>query len=979
VACKRKGTSVVISAILLIFIAVGTSLVLYQVFNSSQVNAGGDPYDVLENLKVVDVSNDSSIVFLSVLNRGSVDAVVTTVYLSSPLSSYFRVFTPDITTIPVGAIVTIPIPASLVDFTIPIDFKVATTRGTLSESLFMIFRGGSFVETQFYNLTISAATINGADCGTTVPAPGIRAYEMGSIVPVAAQAFDGYEFDHWVLDGSSAGSSTTCTVTMNSDHTLVAVFKPVTVTHYSLSVSVIGGGTTNLTGVHAYPSGTNVTVTATKNEGYAFDHWVLDGSSAGSSTSIPVTMNSDHTLVAVFVAEPNEGNYQIKGVKFSDANQNGAYDTGELRLSNWNITLKNSSGNVIAWTLTDENGAYVFNITNAGTYYVSEVMQSGWTNTTAIEKAVTVGSATHITALPDPIEVLTIASGRIGDRSTSSSGTRELYLGSAYAQYRWSSGISVPFTLSYDGTTLTYTVGSGSSNRTLSQTFSGSFSDIIIFANSTSLSTMSITNLKLNGASVGSSISITGGSDYLRIAGLASGGFTLTGTLRMSWTGTAPTGSALGYQIMLCDTFTSYNFSNYHVSSASNYSLNVQATDGGTTSPAPGIYSYVNGTVVTMAATNDLGYAFDHWVLDGSSAGSSTSIPVTMNSDHTLVAVFKPAITYYALNVSVVGSGTTNNTGIHSYASGTSVTVTETPDDGYEFDHWVLDGSSAGSSTSIPVTMNSDHTLVAVFKPLPYYTLTIQTTNGGTTNPSPGNISYVKGTNVTVSALPSSGYMFDHWVLDGSSAGSSATCTVTMNSDHTITATFGNYIVREYNPTIYRNVRWSSSYSLKASVYSGDMNNTNVIQEVDNYKVSISSDYGCAQGVSGQFIVKGIQTSNIANLTVTIVENVDWGSNSGSTRLDIKWSLCKYSAANNAISNTFLKSTPVYTIYKSSDNGATRVHTLVLTDPTDIANFIGNDGTAVVQLLYDGMTSGMSTFYVLVDQIQLDITYYTPP
>jgi ABC-type uncharacterized transport system permease subunit len=102
VACKRKGVSVVISAILLILIAVGTSLVLYQVFNSSQVNAGGDPYDVLENLKIVEVSNDSSTVFLSILNRGSVNAVVTTVYLSSPVSSYFRYYTPDLTTFPSG-------------------------------------------------------------------------------------------------------------------------------------------------------------------------------------------------------------------------------------------------------------------------------------------------------------------------------------------------------------------------------------------------------------------------------------------------------------------------------------------------------------------------------------------------------------------------------------------------------------------------------------------------------------------------------------------------------------------------------------------------------------------------------------------------------------------------------------------------------------------------------------------------------------
>jgi hypothetical protein len=132
-------------------------------------------------------------------------------------------------------------------------------------------------------------------------------------------------------------------------------------------------------------------------------------------------------------------------------------------LSNWNITLKNSSGNVIAWTLTDENGAYAFNITNAGTYYVSEVMQSGWTNTTAIEKAVTVGSATHITALPDPIEVLTIASGCIGDRSTSSSGTANCI----FAVHTLNIGVkdsSVPFHLVMMDN-LTYTVGSGSLRR----------------------------------------------------------------------------------------------------------------------------------------------------------------------------------------------------------------------------------------------------------------------------------------------------------------------------------------------------------------------------------------------------------------------------------------------------------------------------------------------------------------------------------
>ena len=62
------------------------------------------------------------------------------------------------------------------------------------------------------------------------------------------------------------------------------------------------------------------------------------------------------------------------------------------------------------------------------------------------------------------------------------------------------------------------------------------------------------------------------------------------------------------------------------------------------------------------------------------------------------------------------------------YLLGTNVTVQATPYGGYEFDYWLLDSNYAGSSSSIIVNMDGDHSLQAVFDelpPPPEYYLTI--------------------------------------------------------------------------------------------------------------------------------------------------------------------------------------------------------------------------------------------------------------
>jgi uncharacterized repeat protein (TIGR02543 family) len=67
-------------------------------------------------------------------------------------------------------------------------------------------------------------------------------------------------------------------------------------------------------------------------------------------------------------------------------------------------------------------------------------------------------------------------------------------------------------------------------------------------------------------------------------------------------------------------------------------------------------------------------------------------------------------------------------------------------------------------------------------------TLTVTTPTGGTVTKLPDGTTYSKGTEVTLTAMPSSGYIFKNWT--GDVTGTSATVKVTMDTDKSVTAVF---------------------------------------------------------------------------------------------------------------------------------------------------------------------------------------------
>lgn len=80
------------------------------------------------------------------------------------------------------------------------------------------------------------------------------------------------------------------------------------------------------------------------------------------------------------------------------------------------------------------------------------------------------------------------------------------------------------------------------------------------------------------------------------------------------------------------------------------------------------------------------------------------------------------------------------------------------------------------------------------------FSLEITTGTGGTVSKNPNKTSYDKGAQVTLTAQPQNGYVFEKW--SGDASGTNATITVTMDGDKKITASFKQIPSNEFTLTV---------------------------------------------------------------------------------------------------------------------------------------------------------------------------------
>jgi hypothetical protein len=143
------------------------------------------------------------------------------------------------------------------------------------------------------------------------------------------------------------------------------------------------------------------------------------------------------------------------------------------------------------------------------------------------------------------------------------------------------------------------------------------------------------------------------------------------------------------------------------------YTLTIANGPHGTTSPMPGNYVKPCGASTTVSATPDSQYVLDHWTLDSSTLPPTNPLSVNSNANHMLTAFF---VWGYALTVkSAIGGNTNPISGTYLVANQSFTTITAIPNAGYGFDHWTVNGTAAGTSTSLTVHMTANLVITPFF------------------------------------------------------------------------------------------------------------------------------------------------------------------------------------------------------------------------------------------------------------------------
>lgn len=606
-----------------------------------------------------------------------------------------------------------------------------------------------------------------------------------------ATAASGWTFSHWEDDASGCGTNSTCEMTAASttggtpvtgDMTLTAVFTAnASVQPYSMTVVLSGDGAVTNNSVN-YPidcaqgtvtattcsvtavAGSTITVKEQPDSGYLFQGW--GGTCSGNHVSCSVYLNTNQTVSANFVASTTHTlSVQISGA-------GSVTGKGVSCGSGSTCDYPEPSNTTVTLTATPQSG-YAF------TKWTGDCL--GTQNTCSVQ----MDADRNVVAEFDPL-------------------------------------IPVAITVNGNGTVSGAGVTCGPGPKTCTGEVPQNTS--VLLTGTPALS--------------GSSVTWTGctstSGTICRIA---------VGTTPVAVTATFGTGTGPQPSVSLN---VNVNGDGYVMSTSGTTAIYCTAIGGaGCTTSVP------QGTTVTLKAIVASGNAndFTDWGNDDCSTFTSTTCTLTMNGAKSVTANFNGPDTTYDLTALIEGSGNISGAGLHCsvtggsgctspQAAGATVTVTAVPAFGATFVGW--SGACTGSAPTCNISMSNSKTVTAQFKQAApgKQLFTITVTGKGSVKGTAGTCTsktgkattctqqYTDGTKVTLTAKAAAGWAFSGW--KGACAGTKATCTVSMVSALSTSATFTplplvlthkprvTKISGGYRLTIYYNARVSGTLKVLA-------------------------------------------------------------------------------------------------------------------------------------------------------------------
>ena len=634
--------------------------------------------------------------------------------------------------------------------------------------------------TQSDSFSATAGTGGAVSCAYTsngVNAPCSGSYAQSTQISVTATPLSGNAFTGWTCTTGICSTLTTSPTiaTITSTANVVAAFAVQT---HSFSATAGTGGsvscayTSNSVSTPCsanYVPGTSITITAAPNEGYSFESWSCAGSSCVPTTSSPttVTIGTGTTLVVASFA-----------------------------VNSYSFAATATTGGTVFCTIEGTASSCIADYPYGTQYVVAAIPNTGysftyWTCTGACSP--TSVSPTMVTIGDFPNNVLanfainyyvfsaTAGTGGTVSCAYASNGTAT----SCSTGYPYGTQLIVTATPASGYILKSWACTSGACSTTSSSPTA------VTISSATSVSAAFVTQVNSFSATAGTggtvsceyvsnsvSIPCTGNYTYstqISVAATAGTGYAFTGWTctsgACSTTSSSPTvvTAGTGTSVVAYFAIQSYSFSATAGSGGS-----VSCTVGGVSSSCSSNYPY--GTQIVVTEMPSTGYAFSSWTCTSGACSTTSSSPTTVTigaAATSVVASFAIQSYQFAATAGAGGSVTCSPSCSGTYAYGTPITVTATPNTGYLFSAWICTGSTCSPASSSPTTVAlgaAPTSVIAEFAAQPY-SFSATAGSGGTVSCAYNSNSvstscsanYTRGTAIKVTATAGSGYAFTTW------------------------------------------------------------------------------------------------------------------------------------------------------------------------------------------------------------------------
>ena len=524
------------------------------------------------------------------------------------------------------------------------------------------------IASQAASRTISVS-VNPEEAGTvTINGEEITEVTAEGGITLIATPAEGYQFVNWTLDGEEVSTSEKLVDGTEGDKAYVANFVALEVYTVAVSVNDATMGTAESTAEGSVYEGTEITLVATAETGYVFENWTVDGTEVSTNATFVTTVDASAEYVANFRALEV---YTVS-VSVNDATMGTAVATAEGSVyEGTQITLMATAADgyvfdnwTVAGAVVSENATFTTTV-NASTEYVA-----------------------NFNIVPTKLKLVDV-----------------------FSSFQESSWYPLSNIIDGDYNTESYTqISSGESVTVVLEEESTIGDIVLVFYN---YSSYQPSRAKIQVSSDNETYYDVDGCSFTRSE--ISGGQIILD---------ADGASAKYVRLVFEETqwFDMFEFEVYESPvKVSSRTISVSVNDStmgtayvgeeGTTS-----LSEQTGAVKVVAVANE-GYEFVNWTVNGEVVSTVATVIDKTDGDKEYVANFKGSAVYnvtVSANNEMMGTATATQTG--EIFNNTEITLTATPNEGYEFINWTVGETVVSKDAIFTVKVVEDAAYVANFR-----------------------------------------------------------------------------------------------------------------------------------------------------------------------------------------------------------------------------------------------------------------------